>query len=164
MRRLLPLLGLVVVLAACDSDQEATTVIVTDTPTQAETKTIEAEPILTVKTSDVALTGPTFQMPSKNIGCTEGEDVLVCDILSGLQPEPDGQCELDWTGMEMERLGPSQPRCAGDTAYVQSAPVLEYGEAWQRNGFLCVSMTTGLDCTNEDSHGFTLSREQWEQF
>lgn len=166
MLRLLPLLGLVLALAACGSDQAATTVTVTETQTltQTQTETIAAEPVLTVKTSDVALKGPTFQMPSKNIGCTEGEDVLVCDVLSGLNPEPDGECELDWTGMEMERLGPSQPRCAGDTAYVQSAPVLAYGEAWQRNGFLCVSMKTGLDCTNEDSHGFTLSREQWEQF
>jgi hypothetical protein len=160
--RLVLLLGLVLALAACDSDQESTTVTVTNT--QTKTETAKAQPVLTVKTNDVALTGPTFQMPSKNIGCTEGENVLVCDVLSGLKPEPDRQCELDWTGMEMERLGPSQPRCAGDTAYVQSAPVLEYGEAWQRNGFICVSMTTGLDCTNEDSHGFTLSREQWRQF
>jgi hypothetical protein len=164
MRRLLLLLSLLFALAACDSNQEATTVTVTETQTLTQTQTIEAEPVLTVKTSDVALKGPTFQMPSKNIGCTEGEDVLVCDVLSGLKPEPDEECELDWTGMEMERLGPSQPRCAGDTAYVQSAPVLEYGQAWQRNGFLCVSMKTGLDCTNEDSHGFTLSRERWEQF
>jgi hypothetical protein len=163
-RRLLLLLGLVLALAGCGGDQESTTVTVTNTETQTRTETVEAEPVLTVKTSDVALKGPTFQMPSKNIGCTEGEDVLVCDVLSGLSPEPDRQCELDWTGMEMERLGPAQPRCAGDTAYVQSAPVLEYGEAWQRNGFLCVSKDTGLDCTNEDSHGFTLSREQWAQF
>lgn len=166
MRRLLPLLGLVLVFAACGGDQEAATVTVTEAEivTQTQTETIAAEPVLTVETTDVALKGPTFQMPSKNIGCTEGEGVLVCDILSGLKPEPDPQCELDWTGMEMERLGPSQPRCAGDTAYVQSAPVLQYGEAWQRNGFLCVSRKTGLDCTNEDSRGFTLSRAQWEQF
>jgi len=125
--RRLVLLALVVAAAACGGNEDATT------------QTVEAKPVLTVKTSEVALTGPTFQMPSKNIGCTEGEDVLVCDILSGLNPEPNEECELDWTGMEMERLGPSQPRCAGDTAYVESAPVLEYGKAWQRNGFVCVS-------------------------
>jgi hypothetical protein len=164
MRRLLVLLALALALAACDSDQKTVKVTVTETQILTQTQTVEAEPVLTVKTSDVALEGPTFQMPSKNIGCTQGEGVLVCDVLSGLKPEPDQECELDWTGMEMERLGPSQPRCAGDTAYDQSAPVLEYGEAWQRNGFLCVSMTTGLDCTNEDSHGFTLSRERWTQF
>jgi hypothetical protein len=66
--------------------------------------------------------------------------------------------------MEMERLGPAQPRCAGDTAYDQSAPVLEYGTAWQRGGFTCVSMTNGVECRNKENHGFLLSRETWTQF
>lgn len=161
MGRLLLLVGLVLSLAACGG-KEATTVTVTSRlPEQA---TVTEEPTLTVITSEVKLHSRTFQMPSKNIGCTEGEDVLVCDILSGLNPEPKRKCELDWTGMEMEKLGPSQPRCAGDTAYDQSAPVLEYGTAWSRNGFTCISMENGLECRNEDRHGFLLSREKWTQF
>jgi hypothetical protein len=103
-------------------------------------------------------------MPSKNIGCGTSEGVLVCDILSGLKPEPERKCELDWTGMEMERLGPSQPRCAGDTAYVQSAPVLQYGSTWRRDGFTCVSQQSGLQCRNQENQGFLLARNSWTQF
>ena len=164
MGRLLLLLALLFALAACGGGEATTVTVTSGQASEPELETVTAEPVLTVDTSEVALHGSTFQMPSKNIGCTEGEDVLVCDILSGLNPAPDGQCELDWTGMEMEKLGPSQPRCAGDTAYNQNAPVLEYGQAWQRNGFLCVSMTDHLECYNEDSRGFTLSREEWTQF
>ena len=127
MGRLVLLLGVVLAAAACGG-ASTETVTVTGTPqTETHTVTVTLEPEPTVSTSAPALKTPTFQMPSKNIGCATSEGVLVCDILSGLKPEPKQKCELDWTGMEMERLGPSQPRCAGDTAYVQSAPVLQYG-------------------------------------
>jgi Family of unknown function (DUF6636) len=160
--RLLLLLGLVLALAACGGGSTETVNVVGATQTVVDTVTVELVP--TITTTTPALTSRTFQMPSKNIGCTEGEGVLVCDILSGLQPEPKRQCELDWTGMEMETLGPAQPRCAGDTAYDQTAPVLEYGTAWSRGGFACVSMTNGLQCRNRENHGFLLSRESWTQF
>jgi hypothetical protein len=159
--RLVLLLGLVLALAACGGGSTET---VTVGATQTVVDTVTVEPVPTITTTTPALTFRTFQMPSKNIGCTEGEGVLVCDILSGLQPEPKQQCELDWTGMEMERLGPAQARCAGDTAYDQSAPVLEYGKTWSRGGFTCVSTTNGLECRNRENHGFLLSRESWTQF
>jgi hypothetical protein len=160
--RLVLLLVLVLAVAACGGGSTETVTVVGATQTVVDTVT--TEPVPTITTTTPALTSRTFQMPSKNIGCTEGEGVLVCDILSGLQPEPKKQCELDWTGMEMETLGPAQPRCAGDTAYVQSAAVLEYGTAWSRGGFTCVSMTNGLECRNRENHGFLLSRESWTQF
>ena len=133
-----------------------------------ETVTVQAPPetqttIVTV-TVGALLSSSTFQLPSKNIGCTLGEGVLVCDILSGLKPEPDEQCELDWTGMELERLGPAQPRCAGDTAYDQNSPVLAYGDRWASGGFTCESSQDGLLCQNEEGHGFSLSRTIWKQF
>lgn len=162
MRRLVLLFGLVLTLAACGGGSTETVTVVGATQTVVDTVTVE--PVPTITTTTPALTSRTFQMPSKNIGCTEGEGVLVCDILSGLRPEPKKQCELDWTGMEMETLGPAQPRCAGDTAYDQSAPVLEYGTAWSRGGFTCVSMSNGLECRNRENHGFLLSRERWTQF
>jgi len=161
-RRLVLLFGLVLTLAACGGGSTETVTVVGATQTVVDTVTVEPAP--TITTTTPALTSRTLQMPSKNIGCTEGEGVLVCDILSGLRPEPKKQCELDWTGMEMETLGPAQPRCAGDTAYDQSAPVLEYGTAWSRGGFTCVSMSNGLECRNRENHGFLLSRERWTQF
>jgi hypothetical protein len=156
-RRLVPLIALVFAAAACGGGATTTETAVVATQTVVDTVTGQA-------TQTIASSAPTFQMPSKNIGCTLGEGVLVCDVLSGLNPEPKKSCELDWTGMEMERLGPAQPRCAGDTAYVQTARVLAYGESWSSGGFTCESATTGLTCTNEDGHGFSLSRETWSQF
>jgi hypothetical protein len=163
--RLVLLLGLVLAAAACGGGTTET-VTVTGAPPETQTNvvTVTLEPEPTVSTSAPALKSPTFQMPSKNIGCATSEGVLVCDILSGLKPEPKQKCELDWTGMEMERLGPSQPRCAGDTAYVQSAPVLEYGASWSRDGFTCVSQENGLQCRNQEKHGFLLARTVWRQF
>jgi len=158
-RRLVPLIALVAA-AACGGGATATETAVVATQTVVDT--VSVEPIPTITT--ITLSSPTFQMPSKNIGCTFGEGVLVCDVLSGLNPEPQKSCELDWTGMEMESNGPAQPRCAGDTAYVQSAPVLAYGDTWGSGGFFCTSATTGLKCFNRDEHGFSLSREAWAQF
>lgn len=164
MGRLVLLLGLVLAAAACGGGTTET-VTVTGTPqTETNTVTVTLEPESTISTSAPPLKTPTFQMPSKNIGCATSEGVLVCDILSGLKPEPKQKCELDWTGMEMERLGPSQPRCAGDTAYVQSAPVLHYGSTWSRDGFTCVSQENGLQCRNKENHGFLLARNAWTQF
>jgi hypothetical protein len=164
--RLVLLLVLVLFIAACGGDNTetvTTAVTVTETQPPAETNSGTVS-VSTIDTTNPALTSPSFQMPSKNIGCQTGEGVLVCDILSGLNPEPTQKCELDWTGMEMERLGPAQPRCAGDTAYDQSAPVLEYGTSWSRGGFTCASMTNGVQCRNEENHGFLLSRQTWTQF
>jgi len=162
--RLALLLGLLGAAAACGGGTTET-VTVTGTPqSETNTVTVTVEPEPTISTSAPALKTPTFQMPSKNIGCATSEGVLVCDILSGLKPEPDQQCEVDWTGMEMERLGPAQPRCAGDTAYDQSAPVLEYGTSWSRGGFTCVSQKNGVQCRNQENHGFLLSRTAWTQF
>ena len=160
MRRLGLLIAIAFVAAACGRGTTTTETAVVATQTVVDTVTLEPIPTITTTT----LSSPTFQMPSKNIGCTAGEGVLVCDILSGLNPEPKKSCELDWTGIEMESRGSSQPRCAGDTAYDQSAPVLQYGAAWGRDGFTCVSMTNGLQCHNRDAHGFLLSREAWTQF
>ena len=82
-----------VALAGCGGDQESTTVTLTNTETQTRTETVEAEPVLTVKTSDVALKGPTFQMPSKNIGCAMSDDkdlgrYVRCDIQEHSWPMP----------------------------------------------------------------------------
>ena len=165
MGRLIFLLVLVVAVAACGGGTTETVTVAGPPPsTETTVVTVTLEPEPTISTSQPALKSPTFQMPSKNIGCATSQGVLVCDILSGLKPEPDQQCEVDWTGMEMERLGPAQPRCAGDTAYDQSAPVLEYGTSWSRGGFTCVSQKNGVQCRNQENHGFLLSRTAWTQF
>ena len=102
-------------------------------------------------------------MPSRNIGCGFF-DALRCDILSGLNPTPGGDCELDWTGLMLERDGNASPQCAGDTVFDPEAPILEYGRTWSRAGIACVSRETGLRCTNATGHGFELARAKWETF
>jgi hypothetical protein len=118
------------------------------------------------------LTTPSFQMPSRNIGCALSERVLRCDILSGLNPEPKRPCELDWVGLVLPPDGPAEPNCAGDTIYDAGAPTLAYGEIWHdprsnRRGIWCESRPTGLDCfdqsrSEQGPFGFSLSRERWE--
>ena len=108
------------------------------------------------------LAGASFQLPSRNIGCRAGGGALRCDILSGLRPEPSGPCELDWVGITLPAAGPAEPQCAGDTAYDASAPVLPYGDLWNRGGFWCRSNASGLLCVNRDLEGSCeLARERW---
>ena len=132
--------------------------------TQAETSVVTVTNVSTVTAPAPAAAAhdfERFQMPSQNIGCGVDSGVLRCDILSGLDPEPSQACELDWTGVVLEADGPAQPECAGDTISDASAPVLEYGETWAREGISCVSSREGLDCENGGGHGFHLARQAW---
>lgn len=144
-------------LAACGGEQEAETTVVTET-TAASATTTSGQ---TTTVDQPALATPRFQLPSRNIGCVLEDDVLRCDILSGLSPEPESACELDWVGLVLPADGPAEPSCAGDTAYDQAAPTLAYGESWVRDGLACESEESGLSCTNEAGHGFTLARAGW---
>jgi hypothetical protein len=45
--------------------------------------------------------------------------------------------------------------------YEASAPVLDYGETWSREGMTCLSLETGLECRNNGGHGFKLARASW---
>jgi hypothetical protein len=152
------LLGLAVsfcalwVATACGGSTETLTNVVT--VTNVSTVTAAAPP---PAVHDYAR----FQMPSHNVGCGIDSDVLRCDILSGLKPEPTEACELDWTGVVLDADSAGQPECAGDTVFDQSAPMLAYGETWSRDGLTCVSRQSGLECKNAAGHGFTLARESW---
>ncbi len=110
------------------------------------------------------LKSKTFRTPSENIGCGFYGGDLRCDILSGLKPEPKGQCEGDWTGLSVPVEGKAGPVCAGDTVYDSSSPILEYGKKWKRKGIVCRSRKSGLTCRNEGDHGFFLSRDSWDTF
>lgn len=121
-------------------------------PTQTETSPPPA-----------TLSGESFVMPSRNIGCGFF-DALRCDILSGLNPTPPGECELDWTGLTLGPEGAAAPQCAGDTVFDPQAPVLDYGETWSRAGIICESRQTGLRCTNSAGRGFELARADWDTF
>lgn len=152
MRALVPILVLAAVAAGCGGSTKTETTVVTVT----NVSTVTA-PAPAAAEHDYAR----FQMPSHNIGCGVDSGVLRCDILSGLKPEPSQACELDWTGVVLEADRAAQPECAGDTVYEASAPVLQYGETWAREGISCVSSPEGLDCKNAGGHGFHLARQAW---
>ncbi|AFY96212.1 DUF6636 domain-containing protein [Chamaesiphon minutus] len=113
---------------------------------------------------DNDLNGDGFRLPSGNIACylSNNKD-LRCDIRSGLNPKPKSPCELDWTGISLDRHKPAQPSCAGDTIF-GSYPVLNYGSTWKRAGLKCTARTTGLTCINPRQHGFFLNRTRWQVF
>jgi hypothetical protein len=73
-------------------------------------------------------------------------------------------CELDWTGLYVERIGAAGRECAGDTVLSNTAPTLAYGRTWQRSGIECLSHETGLRCVNQKGHGFTLARASYKIF
>lgn len=114
--------------------------------------------------SVAALSSDSFIMPSGNIACLFSSSALRCDILSGLNPEPTTACELDWTGLYLEKAGGAGPQCAGDTVLSNSAATLAYGRTWRRSGIECLSVETGLRCANQNRHGFTLARAGYKVF
>ncbi len=112
------------------------------------------------------LTSDRFLTPSRNIFCLLSGEDLVCEIFTGLAPEPAQDCDLDWTGISLGRTGMPYPNCAGDTnrQAAEGAPILQYGGEWKRGAISCKSEQTGLTCTNTEGHGFFLSRASWRIF
>ena len=104
-----------------------------------------------------------FQMPSGNIGCHLGFGQLRCDILSGLNPEPQKECEQDWVGLTFFRSKGARATCAGDTVFKQDSPVLKYGRHWKTKRIDCVSRQTGLKCRNASGYSFKLARDSWSR-
>ena len=100
-------------------------------------------------------------MPSGNIGCLYGFGQLRCDILSGLEPEPDEECEFDWVGVDIGTADAAAANCGSDTIFDAGAPTLEYGSTWRRGGITCESDESALTCSNEEDHSFTLARGSW---
>ena len=111
-----------------------------------------------------ALSSRRFKMPSGNISCHLPRGAaLRCDVYSGLNPEPEKECELDWVGLLLGRRGRARPNCAGDTV-PEAQQVLEYGEKWERGGRTCRSKQSGLHCWNEAGYHFKLSRDSWRRW
>jgi hypothetical protein len=151
--------SVVLVLAACGGGGTET-VTVSQPATETVTETVTTTVTETAASEPGASTA-TFQMPSRNIGCLYDFQRLRCDILSGLDPAPEEECEFDWVGVDMGVTGPAAPNCGSDTVYDAGAPTLEYGETWSRGGIVCESDESALTCTNREGHEFTLARGSW---
>lgn len=112
-----------------------------------------------------------FRSPTGNIGCLfvsgEGTD-LRCDLLE-FEPtyaEAPADCEFDYGGAfwvgELSETG--EVLCASDTVVDPAAEVLDYDQSLTEGGITCLSEKSGMTCTNEQGHGFTLSRRAQKVF
>jgi len=108
-----------------------------------------------------------FATPSGNIECWVGEDFngsdISCTIFDRSKPAAVPQlqtCPLH-RGITVKMLdrGYVEARCtaAGDRPSGGQS-VADYGVTGTFGGFACHSSTRGLECRNEDGHGFFLSR------
>ena len=114
-----------------------------------------------------------IQTPSGNIHCTFGDDMdgnIDCEIIEVTTQSPDlpakpASCDLDYgTRFFMEREGNPTMPCHGDTVRNPKGSVIPYGGSFALHGITCVSEETGLTCSNEDGHGFRLSKARQELF
>jgi hypothetical protein len=143
----------VALLAACGGDEPESVSVSTVTTTVTST--------VSVTVGTPPLTSRSFQMPSRKIGCLLAHRVLRCDILPGLEPEPDESCDFDWVGLELGTTGPAAPNCGSDTVFDQAAPTLGPGDTWARSGIECEALRNSLHCANPEEHEFDLAPGRW---
>ena len=113
-----------------------------------------------------------FQSPTGNIGCMAivgGEyDEVRCDLrdLTASFTSPPAECDLDWG--DSFSIGVNDRKgslvCHGDTVFDQNAAVLDYGLTASFGPFTCTSAQTGMTCTNEAGHGFSVARARQSVF
>ena len=125
----------------------------------------------------VAFAGAGFTVPSRN---------TVCGILTAEQAAGRGAglyCSSSYIprkgelegGVKLNRTGKARQITLGNDDSLpisgyngegepySKRPVLKYGKTWKRDGYTCVSRSTGLTC-RRGSHGFFLSREKRRLF
>ena len=112
-----------------------------------------------------------FHTPSKNIYCygeVAGEGTTMdCELLTQtntkpLRPKP-ADCDLDWgSRFAVKDDGKATMVCAGDTLRSDGAVNLPYGKRLDFYGIACTSTKQGLECINDDAHGFKISKGKQE--
>jgi hypothetical protein len=115
-----------------------------------------------------------FHTPSKNIYCMATDDPdegsnVDCELItqtnqSPLKPRP-SDCEQDWgSRFALTGKGDAVMVCAGDTVRSDDAFNLEYGKLVRLSDLACASTEEGLECTNNDAHGFKISKGKQEMY
>lgn len=107
-----------------------------------------------------------FETPTGNIDCSVGVErdftEIYCTIHersgSPAAPRPAG-CDSDWGhNFFMRNRGPVQIVCEPKGPNYEAMERAEYGVTGRMDGIDCTSSRQGLECRNEDGHGFFLSR------
>jgi hypothetical protein len=114
-----------------------------------------------------------FHTPSKNIYCYGfGDDATTtidCELLTKtneepLQPMP-ADCEQDWGNrFALSNEGVAFMVCAGDTLRGNDAKILPYNQRLDYYGIACTATREGLECINDDAHGFKISKGKQEMY
>lgn len=108
----------------------------------------------------------TFETPSENIQCSVGQEVDFSDIQCTIiekngppaLPRP-SNCQSDWGHtFFMNNTGNVRMECAPLNRNRDGFDRAEYGVTGEFGGFVCHSSQKGLECRNQDGHGFFLSR------
>jgi hypothetical protein len=103
-----------------------------------------------------------FSLPSGNIGCIltpEGGT----DVYEPVGGGPEISCDRIEPSYVTVVLGPDdEPEVStdpGEQGCCGADNVLEYGDSYSFEGFVCYSEKTGLSCETEDeAHGFAMAR------
>ena len=113
-----------------------------------------------------------FHSPSKNIYCvgvnskTEGGSVD-CELITRtngapLMEKPD-DCDLEWGNrFTLGSSGEAAMACTGDTLRGGNSFQLGYGAGIDRFGIHCTSSEQGIECINDDQHGFKIAKGRQE--
>jgi hypothetical protein len=168
--RVLALAAVLAALAGCGGSTTTVTVTAPAGTTAATSPpaadTLQATP---AQQPERVLAEPDFLSPSGNIGCVIAGGVARCDIAhrTWSPPARPASCstEVDYgQGLEVGS-GRASVVCAGDTAMIPGSPRLSYGTASLVEGFLCLSRTSGMRCTNRSTgHGFFISIQSYLLF
>ena len=114
-----------------------------------------------------------FHTPSKNIYCYGFVDnattTIDCELLSKTNDKPvrprPNNCEQEWGNrFALGALGKAQMICSGDTLRSGQAKVLPYGNRLDYYGIACTASKQGLECINDDAHGFFISKSTQKMY
>jgi hypothetical protein len=102
-------------------------------------------------------------MPSGNIWCVVSADHIECTIKKF---DFDGRCTRgDMPLVTLYADGPAQQdSCGGRGILTDSLEPIAYGQTIWLPPAMCTAELTGLTCTNDDGHGFTLARAALHTF
>jgi hypothetical protein len=106
-----------------------------------------------------------FKTPSGQLGCAYTKDptTLRCDTRFATRfTHRPPRCEgVYGHSFEVTPHGHASAICAGDSVLsATNAKTLPYGHAWTIGPYACTNQTASLTCTNDQGHGFRLSRGQ----
>ena len=113
-----------------------------------------------------------FRSPSNNIYCvgvnsqTDGGSVD-CELITRTNGAPlmkkPADCDLEWGNrFSIGSSGEASMGCTGDTLRDENAFRLDYGAGIDRYGIHCTSTEQGIECINDDQHGFKISKGRQE--